>query len=50
MLTGLRMMKRGKPGLLPHRIQNVAAIRRMYDKTKLQKSTGITNRQLPTAD
>ena len=28
-LTGFRMMKRGKPGLLPHKIQNVAAIRRM---------------------
>lgn len=40
MLTGLRMMKRGKPGLLPHRIQNVAAIRRMYEKTRLQRPQG----------
>ena len=36
-LTGFRMMKRGKPGLLPHKIQNVAAIRRIYEKTKLQQ-------------
>lgn len=38
-LTGFRMMKRGKPGLLPHKIQNVAAIRRIYEKTKLQSGT-----------
>jgi len=37
MLTGLRMMRRGKPGLFPHRIQNVAAIRRIYEKTKLHR-------------
>ena len=36
-LTGFRMMKRVKPGLLPHKIQNVAAIRRIYEKTKLQQ-------------
>jgi len=37
MVTGLQMMRRGKPGFLPHRIQNVAAIRRIYERTKLQK-------------
>jgi len=41
-LTGLRMMRRGKPGLLPHKIQNVAAIRRIYEKTRLQKHTDRT--------
>jgi heterodisulfide reductase subunit C len=38
-LTGFRMMKRGKPGFIPHRIQNVKAIRRIYERTKLQKKT-----------
>ena len=38
-LTGFRMMKRGKPGLMPHRIQNVAAIRRIYRKTQLQRTS-----------
>ena len=37
MLTGLQMMRRGKPGFFPHRVQNVAAIRRIYERTKLQK-------------
>ena len=36
-LTGLRMMRRGKPGFFPHKIQNVAAIRRIYQRTQLQK-------------
>jgi len=36
LLTALKMARRGKPGLLPHRIQNVAAIRRIYEKTRLQ--------------
>ena len=31
--------RRGKPGLLPHKIQNVAAIRRIYEKTKLQQES-----------
>jgi len=39
MLTGLRMMRRGKPGLLPHKIQNVAAIRRIFERTRLAKSS-----------
>jgi len=39
MLTAFRMMKRGKPGLLPHKIQNVKAIRRIYEKTQLQKNS-----------
>jgi len=38
-VTGLKMRRRGKPGLFPHRIENVAAIRRIYQKTKLQRST-----------
>jgi heterodisulfide reductase subunit C len=38
MVTGLRMMRRGKPGPLPHRIQNVAAIRRIYERTRLQRT------------
>jgi len=38
-LTGMKMMRRGKPGLLPHRVQNVAAIRRIYEKTRLQRTT-----------
>jgi heterodisulfide reductase subunit C len=42
-VTGVRMFKRGKPGLLPHRVQNVAAIRRIYEKTKLQEHTTATN-------
>jgi heterodisulfide reductase subunit C len=37
-LTAFRMMKRGKPGLLPHKIQNVKAIRRIYERTQLQKN------------
>jgi heterodisulfide reductase subunit C len=35
-MTGFRMFKRGKPGLLPHKVQNLAAIRRIYEKTQLQ--------------
>jgi len=38
MLTGLRMLRRGKPGLLPHKIQNVAAIRRIFERTRLAQS------------
>lgn len=49
LLTALRMMKRGKPGLLPHKVQNVAAIRRIYEKTKLQKPH-IAQGQSPNAD
>jgi heterodisulfide reductase subunit C len=40
MLTGLRMMRRGKPGLLPHKIQNIAAVRRIFERTRLAQSTG----------
>jgi len=36
-LTGMQMMRRGKPGLLPHRIQNVAAIRRIFERTALKQ-------------
>lgn len=36
-LTGMQMMRRGKPGLLPHRIQNVAAIRRIFERTTLKQ-------------
>jgi heterodisulfide reductase subunit C len=36
-ITGFRMFKRGKPGLLPHKVQNLAAIRRIYEKTQLQQ-------------
>ena len=36
-LTGMQMMRRGKPGLLPHRIQNVAAIRRIFERTALKR-------------
>ena len=50
MVTGLQMMRRGKPGFLPHKIQNVAAIRRIYERTKLQKSRGNANCRLPIAD
>jgi heterodisulfide reductase subunit C len=35
LLTGLRMRRRGKPGLLPHKIENVAAIRRIFERTRL---------------
>lgn len=35
--TGFQMFKRGKPGLLPHKVQNLAAIRRIYQKTQLQQ-------------
>ncbi|NQT88737.1 4Fe-4S dicluster domain-containing protein [bacterium] len=37
-LTAFRMMKRGKPGILPHKIQNIKAVRRIYEKTQLQKN------------
>jgi heterodisulfide reductase subunit C len=39
MLTGIRMVRRGKPSFFPHKIQNVAAIRRIYEKTRLQRDT-----------
>jgi hypothetical protein len=39
MLTGMRMVRRGKPSFFPHKIQNVAAIRRIYEKTRLQRDT-----------
>ncbi len=39
MLTFPKMLRRGKPGLFPHKIQNVAAIRRIYERTKLQRAT-----------
>jgi len=38
LLTFPKMLKRGKPGLLPHKIQNVAAIRRIFDRCQLQKA------------
>jgi len=38
MLTALKMARRGKPGILPHKIQNVAAIRRIFERTRLQKA------------
>ncbi|MBM4035778.1 MAG: 4Fe-4S dicluster domain-containing protein [Planctomycetes bacterium] len=37
MLTALKMARRGKPGFFPHRIQNVAAIRRIYERCRLQR-------------
>ncbi|MBL7223912.1 MAG: 4Fe-4S dicluster domain-containing protein [Candidatus Brocadiae bacterium] len=37
LVTALHMRKRGKPGFLWHKVQNVAAIRRIYDRTKLQR-------------
>jgi len=36
-LTGMQMMRRGKPGLVPHRIENVAAIRRIFERTALKR-------------
>jgi heterodisulfide reductase subunit C len=38
-VTGLQMMRRGKPGIIPHKIENVAAIRRIFERTRLQKAT-----------
>jgi len=37
--TGLEMMQRGKPGLFPHRIQNVAAIRRIFKRCELRAAS-----------
>jgi len=36
-LTGMQMMRRGKPGLVPHRIENLAAIRRIFERTALKR-------------
>jgi len=49
-VTGMLMMKRGKPGFLPHKIQNVAAIRRIYERTRLQKSKDKADRRLEEED
>jgi heterodisulfide reductase subunit C len=42
-VTGLQMMRRGKPGLVPHRVENVAAIRRIYERTRLQQHSPDTD-------
>ncbi|MFP4058772.1 MAG: 4Fe-4S dicluster domain-containing protein [Candidatus Brocadiia bacterium] len=38
-LTGVQMFRRGKPALKPHRVQNVAAIRRIYERTRLKRAS-----------
>ncbi len=43
LVTGLQMMRRGKPGLVPHRIQNLPAIRRIYERTKLPRRRSDTD-------
>ena len=44
-VTGLQMMRRGKPGLLPHKVQNLAAIRRIYQRTKLPRRAADPDRE-----
>jgi len=42
-VTGLQMMRRGKPGLVPHRVQNLPAIRRIYERTQLPRRRSDTD-------